>query len=76
MERIPPSEKLRKELREMTNGFQGPQFSVSDLVRKAATLIMQEMMEGELTDFLGRGHYERAQEETKKATVAAMSLSP
>lgn len=66
MERIPPSEKLRKELREMTNGFQGSQFSVSDLVRKAATLIMQEMMEGELTDFLGRRHYERAQEETKK----------
>lgn len=66
MEKIPPSEKLRKELREMTNSAHGTQFSVSDLVRKAATLIMQEMMEGEVSDFLGRGHYERGNEESKK----------
>lgn len=66
MGRIPPSEKLRKELRDMTTSFQEPQFSVSDLVRKAATLIMQEMVEGEVTDFLGRGHYERSREEANK----------
>lgn len=60
MERIPPSEKLRKELREIMNNVKESPFSMSDLVRKAASLIVQEMMEQEVTDFLGRAHYERA----------------
>lgn len=60
------SEKVRKELREMTNGPQSPGFSVSDLVRKAATLIIRKMLEEETADFLGRGHYERANQDTKK----------
>ena len=63
MERILPSEKLLKELREMMSNVQESQFSVSDLVTRAAGLVVQEMMEQELTDFLGRQHYERAGEE-------------
>ena len=66
MERILPSEKLRKELREMMNNVQESQFSVSDLVTRAAGLIVQELMEQELTDFLGRQHYERAGQDTTK----------
>lgn len=66
MEKIPPSERLRKELREMMSNVQESQFSVSDLVTRAAGLIVQEMMEQELTDFLGRQHYERAAREQVK----------
>lgn len=66
MERIPPSEKLRKELHEMMNHAEGTQLSVSDMVRRAAGLIFQEMMEQEVTDFLGRQHYERSGEEVRK----------
>jgi hypothetical protein len=54
MEKIPPSEKLRKELREMMNSVQDTQGSVSDIMRRTAGLIVQELMEQEVTDFLGR----------------------
>ena len=67
MERILPSERLRKELREMVSNVQESKFSVSDLVRRAAGLIAQELFEQEVTDFLGRQHYERSgNEEVKK----------
>jgi len=43
------------------------QFSVSDLVRRAAGLVAQELLEQEVTDFLGRAHYERSdREEVRK----------
>ncbi len=66
MERILPSERLRKELKEMVNNAQESTFSMSDLVRRAAGLIAQELLEQEVTDFLGRGHYERTDKEDAK----------
>jgi transposase-like protein len=63
MERILPSEKMRKELREMIRKAQESRFSVSDLVRRLAGLIVQEMMEQEVTDFLGGQRYERSGQE-------------
>ena len=65
MERILPSERLRKELKEMVSTAQESTFSMSDLVKRAAGLIAQELLEQEVTDFLGRGHYERAGEVKK-----------
>lgn len=42
VERILPSEKLRKELRETVSNAQESMFSVSDFVKRAASLIAQE----------------------------------
>ncbi|WP_369693132.1 transposase [Acetomicrobium mobile] len=35
---------------------------LSELIKKAAAIVLQEMLEAEVTDFLGRGHYERQTE--------------
>lgn len=59
MARVPASERTRNELKAM---FEGK--TVSDrsrLVRQAARLIVEEALEGEATDALGRGYYERGE---------------
>jgi hypothetical protein len=57
MERIQPSEKIRKELNEMINGARKEGFIMSEFFNKAAGLILQELLEKEVTEYLGRGHY-------------------
>jgi putative transposase len=59
MKKIPPSEKIRKELKELlTRGSEG-EGVLNEFLRKGMQLLMQELLEAETADFLDRGHYER-----------------
>ncbi|MFN7087990.1 MAG: transposase [Burkholderiales bacterium] len=57
MARVPASERTRNELKDMFAG-NGPA-DRSRLVRQAARLIVEEALEAEATEALGRGYYER-----------------
>jgi len=67
MKKIPPSERIRKriwEIREGTKeGWVGEREErkkvLDELVKEGARLIMQEMLEEEVEEFLERGYYER-----------------
>lgn len=59
MERIPASERTREQLRALLDGKSPSSDTKSDLMRLAAQLILEEGMEGEATDAVGRGYYER-----------------
>lgn len=60
MTRIPPSQKIREEVqRLLSDGFNGEGDITSRLLRLGAQRLVQELLEQEITDFLGRGHYER-----------------
>lgn len=58
MKRIPPSKTLTK-LAEAMRGDIKAQDMTSDLVRMGARKLIQELLESEVNDVLGRGHYER-----------------
>lgn len=63
MKRIPPSKKVRKRIDELLlNGEKGEENITSTLVKLAAQRVAQELLEQEVTDFLGREHYQRAKE--------------
>ena len=59
MKKIPASERMRKELEALLEGVNSKEFLLSEILRKGATIILQELLEQEVTEFLGRGHYER-----------------
>jgi transposase-like protein len=59
MERIPASERTREQLKALMEGKAEAIESNSDLVRLAARLIIEEALEGEAEDALGRGYYAR-----------------
>jgi putative transposase len=59
MERIPASERTREQLKALMEGKAEAIESNSDLVRLAARLIIEEALEGEAEDALGRGYYVR-----------------
>lgn len=56
MARVPASERTRNELKEMMNGKSSTDRSA--LVRQAARLIVEEALEAEAGEALGRGYYE------------------
>ncbi len=59
MERIPASERTREKLKALMEGRSESVEGRSDLVRLAARLIIEEAMEGEAGDALGRDYYAR-----------------
>jgi transposase-like protein len=59
MERIPTSERTREKLRALMEGRSEVADGRSELVRLAARLIIEEALEGEAGDALGRDHYAR-----------------
>ena len=59
MKRIPASEKMRKELEALLKGVDPKEFLLSEILRKGTAIILQELLEQEVTEFLGRRHYER-----------------
>ena len=62
MQRIPPSEQIRKQLDELLNkGLAGQENPVGTLVQLGAQLVVQELLERETTEQLGRGHYQHRQ---------------
>lgn len=58
MERIPASERTREKLKALMNGQAEATAERSELVRLAARLIIEEGLEAEATDAVGRGYYE------------------
>ena len=59
MERLSAPERTREELRGLMNGELGTAAGRSDLVCLALRLIVEEALEGEVADVLGRERYER-----------------
>jgi len=59
MERIPGSERTRERLKALMDGDGETAGGRSELVRLAARLIIEEALEGEAEDTLGRGYYAR-----------------
>jgi transposase-like protein len=63
MEKIPPSKAIRNEIRGILEEGVGRDGSVLDaLLERGTRLVMQELLEGEVKDFLGREHYARREE--------------
>ena len=62
MERLSAPERTREELRALVNGELGTAAGRGDLVRLALRLIVEEALEGEVSDALGRERYERGED--------------
>ena len=59
MERIPASDRTREKLKALMEGRSEVGDGRSELVRLAARLIIEETLEGETRDALGRDYYAR-----------------
>ena len=59
MASIAPSERLRRELHDLVAGAGDERDPIEAIGRLGARLILQQALEEELTEFLGRGRYER-----------------
>jgi transposase-like protein len=59
MERIPASERTREKLKALTQGRGEVEDRRSELVRLAVRLIIEEALEGEARDAVGREYYAR-----------------
>lgn len=62
MKKVAPSERFRAELDEALAGVAGDEDPIETVGRLGARLILQQALEDEVTEFLGRGRYERADE--------------
>jgi putative transposase len=62
MEKVAPSARFRAELDEVLAGVAGEEDPIETVGRLGARLILQQALEDEVTEFLGRGRYERAEE--------------
>ena len=62
MEKVAPSERFRSELDEVLAGVGEEQDPIETVGRLGARLILQQVLEDEVTEFLGRRRYERAEE--------------
>jgi putative transposase len=62
MARVAPSERFRAQLDEALAGVGAEQDPVETIGRLGARLILQQALEDEVTEFLGRARYERAEE--------------
>src|SRR3954447_19800905 len=62
MARVVPSERFRRELDEALAGVDGEADPLERIGRLGARLILQQALEDEVTEFLGRVRYERTTE--------------
>ena len=60
MARVAPSERFRRDLDDVLAGVDGEADPVERIGRLGARLILQQALEDEVTEFLGRARYERA----------------
>lgn len=60
MKKVVPSERLRRELDDVLDGITEEQDPIEAVARLGARLILQQALEDEVTEFVGRGRYERA----------------
>jgi len=62
MRKIPPSERIRKEIKRLLEeGIEGEGSILEVLLEEGTRLVIQEMLEGEVTEHLRRGYYQRSQ---------------
>ena len=60
MQRIPPSQKVRQRIADLfTNGVKSEEKMASMVIRLGVERLIQEMLEEEVQDYLGRDHYAR-----------------
>jgi len=60
--RVAPSERLRHELDQKLEGIEDYKDPVEEVARLGARLVLQQALEDEVSEFLGRGRYERSDE--------------
>src|SRR5215210_7252987 len=60
MKKVVPSERLRRELDDVLNGITEEQDPIEAVARMGARLILQQALEDEVSDFVGRTRYQRA----------------
>jgi len=61
MKKVVPSERLRRELDDVLKGIGEEQDPIEAVARLGARLILQQALEDEVTEFVGRARHERAQ---------------
>lgn len=62
MQRIPPSRKISHQITEMLNrGLEGEPDITSTILQVGMARLVQELVEQEVSDYLGREHYQRRQ---------------
>ena len=67
MKKMLPSQRISREISELLNqGLFGEENLLSILVQKSVKKIIQEILEQEIQDFLGRGYFERKPETANK----------
>ena len=60
MRKIPPSEQISQEISSLlSQGLPGEVNILTELMKKGVQRLLQEALEQEVTDHLGRGHYQR-----------------
>ena len=62
MKKVTPSQRMRKEIERILEGVPedySNQAILEEIIRKGAAVVLQEMLEQEVTEFLGRGYYQR-----------------
>ena len=65
MNRIPPSERIQQQIDALLEGdLANAEDPISQLILLATQRLAQEMLEQEVSDYLGRDHYERREEST------------
>lgn len=65
MNRIPPSERIQQQIDALLKGdLANAEDPISQLLLLRAQRLAQEMLEQEVSDYLGRDHYERRDETT------------
>jgi hypothetical protein len=74
MEKVSPSERFRRELDGVLAGVGQEQDPVEVIGRLAARLILQQALEHEVSEFLGRARYDAPARPSATATV--MSRAP
>jgi hypothetical protein len=62
MEKVAPSEGFRRELDEALTGVAGYEDPIETVGRLGAWLILQQALEDEVSEFLGRARYERTEQ--------------
>lgn len=62
MKKVPPSKSMNKALFELLDGETRTENMLSELMLRGAQQVIQQGLEGEVTEFLGRRRYERAED--------------
>jgi len=66
MQKVPPSEKLRKEIDEILSGQVSEDEDLFGLlIERSLKMVFQRILEQEVRDYLGRDYYERGTRERK-----------